>query len=405
MNNYSKYGLPSEVQFCKNCCISNQRPNSTVEMNTKTELRSGIYFDENGVCDACNFAEHKKAINWNERSEKFYEYLARYRKNNGDFDVIVPSSGGKDSSFTAHILKYKYDMNPLAVTWAPSIWTEVGRQNFDSLTRVGGVDSILVTPNGRLHSLITKLAFKNLGHPFQPFIHGQKVIGPKIAKKMGIDLVVYGENQAEYGNPIQNNNSPFMDPDFFTCDDPKSLLMGGFSVSDICEKYEFCISDFANYIPLSKKDVELSNIQMTYLGYFEKWDPQEVYYYAEENTGFRPSPTRSIGTYSTYTELDDLLVPVHFYTMYIKFGLGRASYDASQEIRNGHIDRDEAEELVRMYDGEITDDIIKEFVKYINISEGEFHKKIDEMRSPHLWEIKSGTWRLKRSVYDSESNY
>ena len=62
--------------------------------------------------------------------------------------------------------------------------------------------------------------------------------------------------------------------------------------------------------------------------------------------------SRSEGTYSRYTEIDDKIVPIHFYTTFIKFGLGRASYDAAQEIRNGHIDRDEAISLVRKYDGE-----------------------------------------------------
>ena len=76
-------------------------------------------------------------------------------------------------------------MNPLAVTWAPNMWTNVGLQNFNNLSKVGGIDSFLYTPNGKLHELLTKLAFLNLGHPFQP-LHGQKIIGPKIASKFNI---------------------------------------------------------------------------------------------------------------------------------------------------------------------------------------------------------------------------
>ena len=83
-------------------------------------------------------------------------------------------------------------MNPLAVTWAPNMFTDVGWSNFNSLTRIGGVDSVLITPNGPLHRHLTRLAFINLGHPFQPFVHGQKVVGPRLAKQLGIKLVVYG---------------------------------------------------------------------------------------------------------------------------------------------------------------------------------------------------------------------
>ena len=41
----------------------------------------------------------KKKIDWKEREKKLFELLKRYRKNNGEYDCVVPSSGGKDSSF------------------------------------------------------------------------------------------------------------------------------------------------------------------------------------------------------------------------------------------------------------------------------------------------------------------
>ena len=88
--------------------------------------KSGILISEDGICDACKYNKNKSEINWKKREEELFKFLEKYRKNNGEFDCIVPSSGGKDSSFTAHILKTKYKMNPLAVTWAPNMWTEVG---------------------------------------------------------------------------------------------------------------------------------------------------------------------------------------------------------------------------------------------------------------------------------------
>ena len=217
----SLFGLPSEIEYCKKCVISNQRPNSAVEMQSDGLNKKGIGFID-GVCDACRYNEQKqKLIDWDERSNKLYELLGKYRKNNEFYDVLVPSSGGKDSSYTAYLLKHKYDMNPLAITWAPNMFTDIGRENLENLTKLGEIDSLLFTPNGAVHSHLTKLAFQNLCHPFQPFIHGQKVIGPKLAKNFGIKLVVYGENQAEYGNPIDDNQNPFMDLKFFSNDEPK----------------------------------------------------------------------------------------------------------------------------------------------------------------------------------------
>jgi len=392
------YGLPSEVKFCKKCVISNQRPNSAVEMKNKNKNKQTIAFNKQGVCSACSYNQEKKEINWKEREEKLFELLEPYRSKNGSYDVIVPSSGGKDSAFAAHILKYKYKMNPLAITWAPNMFTRAGWNNFNNLTHIGGIDSFLYTPNGKLHRYLTKLAFQNLGHPFQPFVHGQKVIGPKMAQKFGVKLIMYGENQAEYGNPLEDNKDPFMKPDFFTIDDPLNMVLGGEKVSNIISNTEYTLNDFAPYIPPTIKDINKADIKVTFLGYFEKWDPQECYYYAVDNTGFEPAYERSIGTYSRYTEIDDKIVPFHFYMTYIKFGIGRATYDAAQEVRNGKITREEAIHLVNKFDGEFPQKYLKEFCEYINISEKEFFEIVDEFRSPHLWKKEDMQWKLRHRV-------
>ena len=175
--------LPSEVIFCKNCVVSNQRPSSTVEFKEKdTANKQGIFLNKDGVCSACKYAGVKETINWKEREEQLIDLLKKFRKKSG-YDVIVPGSGGKDSGYTAHVLKYKYGMNPLTVTWAPHLYTDIGWKNFQNWPHVGGLDNLLYTPNGKLHRFLTSQAFKNLLHPFQPFIIGQKIIGPLISVK------------------------------------------------------------------------------------------------------------------------------------------------------------------------------------------------------------------------------
>ena len=102
------YGLPKEVKFCKECVISNQRPNSTVEFkNEKGDKKSVINFSKEGVCSACIYHKEKeKNINWKERDDKLSDLLSRFKRDDGGYDVIVPGSGGKDSAYTSHILKY-----------------------------------------------------------------------------------------------------------------------------------------------------------------------------------------------------------------------------------------------------------------------------------------------------------
>lgn len=386
----TRYGMPRFVRHCTQCVISNQRPSSNVEMKNGSLKRKGIAINDAGVCDACAVNNFKAQINWEQREQALFEILDKYRSADGSFDVVVPSSGGKDSSFTAHILKQKYGMNPLCVTWAPTVWAKDGWKNFDNLTRIGGCDSLLVTPNGDLHRHLTRLSFQNLGHAHQPFIHGQKVIGPKIAKQFGIKLVMYGENQAEYGNSAAEFKRRVMSKDFFTHDQPDQILLGGKTLSWLLVNSKFRFRDFYNYIPLTTQDVQQSQIEQTYLGYFLPWNPQEVYYYAVENTGFQPASERSPGTYSRYSEIDDKFIPIHFYMMHLKFGLGRASYEASQEIRNGQLLRSEAVNLVRKFDGELPQKWMPEICDYLDISFDEFLSVANSYRADHLWHRKVG---------------
>ena len=397
------YGLPQEVRYCTRCVISNQRPSSTVEFrNSREETKQTIGFDDEGVCAACRYQEVKAAqINWEAREEELVSLCDRYRSSSG-YDVVVPGSGGKDSAFTSHILKYKYGMNPLTVTWAPHMYTDIGFRNFENWMHVGGLDNILFTPNGRLHRYLTRLAFQNLLHPFQPFIVGQRIIGPLIASKFGIPLVMYGENQAEYGNKIEENESPRMNDAFYSETSAMKILLGGETMSSIMRTGGYSMKDLTPYLPVAPDVLESSKVSVHYLGYYLKWDPQECFYYAAENTGFIPNPERTEGSYSKYSSIDDRIDPFHYFTTLIKFGIGRATYDAAQEIRNGKISRDEGVQLVRRFDHEFPAKYFPDFLEYIDMSEPEFWKLIDEGRSPHLWRRTDDSWQLRHPVWGED---
>ena len=134
--------------------------------------------------------------------------LEKHRSKDGSWDVVVPSSGGKDSAFVAHMLKYKYNMNPLTVTWAPHIYTAVGWSNFQALIH-SGLDNISGTPDGMLHRILSRASLIKMGDVFQPFIYGQKAFPIRIATKMGIPLIMFGENgEVEYGGDSKNEESP-----------------------------------------------------------------------------------------------------------------------------------------------------------------------------------------------------
>ena len=414
LNTY--YGLPQQVLFCKKCVISNQRPNSAVEYeHNKDSLKTTIAFDENGICDACNFSDKKKkVIDWESRESQLVELAKRFESHPGRYNCIVPGSGGKDSFFQSHVLKHKYGFRPLTITWAPHEYTAWGWRNFQSWIG-SGFDNLLTTPNSQVHRLLTRLAVDNLFHPFQPFMLGQKALAPKLAALHEIPLVFYGENEAEYGNPIQDTESAERDFSYFSSKDNSQVLLSGVSIEELIGKYGVAQYELQQYLPENPLRLQEVGVQVHYLGYYLQWHPQAAYYYAVENGGFEPSPERTPGTYSKYNSIDDKIDDLHYWTTFVKFGIGRATYDAAQEIRNDEITREEAVALVQRYDGEWPDRFEADLMRYLSVdarlgqktlnqfkspemSKGLFLELADKFRSPHLWKIENGGWVLRHQV-------
>jgi N-acetyl sugar amidotransferase len=341
----------------------------------------------------------KAQIDWEQRERALLALLDKHRRSDGAYDCVVPGSGGKDSCYAAHLLKYKYGMNPLTVTWPPILYTDIGRQNFLNWIQIGGFDNVSFKPNGRVQKLLTRLAIENLLHPFQTFILGQKNLAPKLALKFGVPLVFYGESEAEYGNPVAETNTSLRDRSYYAAQNTDALVLGGVTVKDLIEKHDVRRSDITPYLPPTEEELGSRQIEVHYLGYYIKWTPQEAYYHSVENCGFEANPVRTEGTYSKYNSLDDKIDGLHYYTTWIKFGLGRASYDASQEIRNRHLTRDEGVALVKRFDGEFPARYFPEVMEYIGLDAERFHALCDEHRSPHLWVKDGGEWRLRYPVW------
>ncbi len=378
------YNLPEEIKFCKKCTISNQRPR--------------IVFDEDGICSACSFSEIKKhKIDWQEREKELQELCNRHRKSDGRYDVIVPCSGGKDGGVVAHQLKYKYNMNPLCVTWAPLLPTDIGRKNLDSFLQAG-FNHILGTANPVITRKLTKLAFIYMGEPFQPFIYGQTNFPIKIAVQNNVSLIMYGENgEVEYGGDMKNAFSPTReivdhDEHYFSGKPPEFWSSHGITRSDL-----------QPFMRPTLQETKENKTEIHFFGYYHYWDPQDNYYYCKQNTGFRPNYQRTKGTYSKYASIDDKIDGLHYYLGYIKFGIGRTTSDTAHEIRDGRITRDEGISLVKRYDGEFPSIYFNEFLDYCDISEEQFREVVDSWRSPHIWYCKQGQWRLKRAIYDNAS--
>jgi hypothetical protein len=175
--------------------------------------------------------------------------------------------------------------------------------------------------------------------------------------------------------------------------------------------------DLDPYLPPLPEQIEGYKIDVQYLGYYLPWHPQDCYFLAVELGGFRAAPERTAGTYSKYSSIDDKIDDFHYYTTFIKFGIGRATYDSSQEVRNGDITREEAVALIRRYDGEYPERFEEENFTYLSLPKhefpiaalsfeqpmmdrGYFQRLADHFRSPHIWKYEAHAWRLRKSAYE-----
>ncbi len=411
MNNQNKkntgrFGLPLEIKYCSKCNISNQRPTTTNEYkHSKNTSQVTIEFDENNVCWACkvNAKKWDGNIDWKEREKELVEICNKYRNLPGQYNCLVGGSGGKDSVYQSHILKYKYGMRPLTVTWSPHMYTEIGWRNFQSWIHKGGFDNYLFTTNGIVNRHLTKRSLINLLHPFQPFILGQKAWPTKMAYMFDIPIIFYGESPSENGVKI-NNEKTFSktgeDIHEGFVDDPigatkiEDIMLGGEPIaSHVDQGYD--INEFKSYLPLEPEKIREKKIETHYLGYYLKWIPQENFYYAVDKTGFETAPERIDGTYQKHVSMDDKADNFHFYTYYIKFGMGRAMTESASDIRNGLITKEEGLGLIKQFDGGFPKKYEKDFLEYISMSREEFDELCDKFRPEHIWEKKSNRWEHK----------
>lgn len=101
-----------------------------------------INFDEKGICNLCNNYVKK---NQPKPIEKLIELVEPFHRKDGQPDCLVPFSGGRDSTYTLHIVKNILKMNPIAFTYDWGMVTDLGRRNIARVCGKMGVENIIVS--------------------------------------------------------------------------------------------------------------------------------------------------------------------------------------------------------------------------------------------------------------------
>lgn len=373
------------MRYCKRCLF--------------TDIKPDLYFDEEGVCDACRSAERKhgieNSIDWDERAKEFEKFLDKCRSKDGmKYDCIIPVSGGKDSTFQVHAMKVVHNMNPLAVTFDQFDATDVSRHDLDVLRSIG-VDHMHFTLNPVVVKKLVKKGFEIVGDPHWVNHVGIFSIPMNIAVNFNIPLLIWGEQpQFEYGGPEASRNRMVLDKRWRQ----EFGGMRGFREEDmVCDEIQ--ISDLKALIWPSAEDVERTGVMGVFYGYFFKWNARE-HLKIVESYGWKRLPTAWPGSWLDYENVDMKFIDIREHLKWVKYGYGRTTDQVNIDIRNGLLSRDEAMKIVRERDGKYSEEHKQEFCEYLGVSETEFHRVIDSFANTDILEKDSyGMWRLKEQVF------
>jgi len=367
--------MTSDVRWCTNCLNMSTRPR--------------ISFDERGWCNASQWVEEKKSLDWGKREKELQEILDKYRSKSGGFDCIVPVSGGKDGSYVSYKLKHEYGMNPLAVTVTPALSLELGDQNLRNFVN-SGYNHIQINPDVEAMRLLNRTGFIEKGFPYYGWLISIQAGVLRLAVNLNIPLLFYGEDgEVEYGGSTESKNKPMYDIEYMK----RIYLEGGYE--KVLRASGLSDSQLYFFMFPGEEEMKGRELKIAHWSYFESWDPYRNYLVAKEHCGLKEVDGTNSGTFTNFSQNDQALYALHTYMMYLKFGFGRATQDAGIEVRRGAMVREQAVNLVRLYDGHYPDEYLETYLDYYQMSQEEFDAIIDKWANKQLFEKIDGRWKAR----------
>jgi len=366
------------IEWCSSCLNTNTRPR--------------ISFDKSGKCNACQWAEEKKSLNWESRERELVKVLDSHRSKDGANDCLVPVSGGKDGSYVAHQLKHKYGMNPLTVTVTPALSLDLGNSNLQKFID-SGFEHLKFSLNPNSLQAVNRAGFVEWGFPYYGWLLGIMTVPVRIASQLGIDLIFYGEDgEVEYGGSSETKNTPYYDTEYMRkiyFENGQDPVLAATNLS----------ANSLNWFTFPDKfERSFQDLKILHWSYFENWDPYRNYLVAKENCGLEEAQQTNAGTFTNFSQNDQGLYELHTYLMYLKFGFGRATQDAGIEIRRGAMDRAQAINLVEIYDGRYPEEWEETYMDYYQISKEEYYSILERHTNKDLFEFNRGRVRAKFKI-------
>ena len=355
---------------------------------------------DDGICSGCITHDEKLNINWTEREEEFKNLLFGYKeRSNGNYDCIIPVSGGKDSHYQAWYVK-KLGLNPLLVTYYTHNYTETGESNLKNISDSLGLDHYVFTPSKHIIAKMNKIGFEMTGDMSWHFHCGAWTVPFQIGVKFDVPLLIYGE----HGFTDLAGQYSMHDKPEFTKRARKEDVLRGYSASDFIGKEGLTEKDLLWTQYPSDAEIERTGLRGIFMGNYVYWDANKQLKVAQE-CGFQGNPKPFERTYRLFSNVDDIHENgIKDYMKFVKFGYGRATDHTSKDIRLGYMSRDEGISLVKKYDHVKPRESLEYFLNMVGMTEIEFDAVADKFRDPSVWRIENGLW-WKETLWGKPNSY
>ena len=357
--NKTKYGEPlfSKIKYCKRCCLP--------------ETSEGMDFDKFGICTFCRNSEQKMIINWKKRSKILNKIFNKYKSKNY-YDALLPISGGKDSTYQAHVLKQK-NLHPLAVTHGQNWLSLTGRYNLENLLIKFDLDHLVFNASRKKINRVAKQSIKEIGDSCWHCHIGAGTFAIQSALFWKLNLLIYGEGPGD--TDARGSHKKIIDPD------PLMFLKGSaLRKAEIFERKNDNLNYLSNWKYPALKN--LKKLKLISLGNYIFWDEHKNIDFVINNYGWLNS--RVENTYKGYKSTECVMAGVHDYLNFLKRGIGRATLHASEDVRRGLITRAEGFELSKKYDIQ-RPHAIDYYKKITNLSENQILKTIKQSASKSIY--------------------
>ncbi len=141
---------PTDLRLCTRCILPETFPN--------------IKFDEAGICNHCRQEESalaKAPARKADYRQKLDDLVAATKGKAPSYDAIMAYSGGKDSSYTLKLLRERYDLRVLALTFDNHFVSPTAFENIRAVTDALHVDHISFKPPWPLMKSLFDLTAQN----------------------------------------------------------------------------------------------------------------------------------------------------------------------------------------------------------------------------------------------------